>query len=136
MRCGIAGFAPRSPATEQLDLLPPYLIPSRTTMFVTLDTAAGVPKGRSKSSADRACDQCKARKVRCDMGNPCVTCANRSLACSYNEERKKRGPVASRISKIQRLQQRNRVGGGGGARRTFPNSRFAYRRRVITTRDK
>lgn len=82
-------------------------------MFATLDTAAGVPKGRTKNTADRACDQCKVRKVRCDMGNPCVTCGNRNLSCTYNEERKKRGPVASRISKIQRLQQGNRVSEGG-----------------------
>jgi hypothetical protein len=28
-------------------------------MFITLDAAAGVPAGRQKSAADRACDQCK-----------------------------------------------------------------------------
>lgn len=79
-------------------------------MFVTLDAAAGVPKGRSKSTADRACDQCKLRKVRCDMSNPCVTCVNRNLACTYNEERKKRGPVARRIARLQNSQQRDGVG--------------------------
>lgn len=77
------------------------------TMFTTLDIAAGVPKGRSKSAADRACDQCKARKVRCDMSNPCVRCVNKSLDCTYNEERKRRGPIARRISKIQNLQKRH-----------------------------
>lgn len=73
-------------------------------MFTVLDTAAGVPKGRSKSAADRACDQCKARKVRCDMSNPCVRCVSKDLGCTYNEERKRRGPVGRRISKMQKLQ--------------------------------
>lgn len=74
------------------------------TMFTILDTAAGVPKGRSKSSADRACDQCKARKVRCDMSNPCVRCVGKNFGCTYKDERKRRGPVGRRISKIQRPQ--------------------------------
>lgn len=80
-------------------------------MFVTLDAAAGVPNGRPKSAADRACDQCKSRKVRCDMNNPCGTCVNRNLTCTYNQDRKKRGPTSGRISKIQRLQQKNGIDG-------------------------
>ena len=35
-------------------------------MFITLDAAAGVPAGRQKSTADRACDQCKyVNKIPC-----------------------------------------------------------------------
>lgn len=74
------------------------------TMFTVLDTAAGVPKGRLKSAADRACDQCKARKVRCDMSNPCERCVSKNLGCTYNEGRKRRGPVGRRVSKMQKLQ--------------------------------
>ena len=73
-------------------------------MFTILDTAAGVPKGRLKSSADRACDQCKASKVRCNMSNPCVRCVNKKFGCTYKEERKRRGPVGKRISNLQRGQ--------------------------------
>ena len=76
-------------------------------MFGTLDTAVGVPKGRSKSTADRACDRCKVRKVRCDMSNPCVTCVDGNLVCTYNKGRMKRGPVARCISEIQRHHQGN-----------------------------
>lgn len=76
-------------------------------MFITLDAAAGVPRGRPKSAADRACDQCKSRKVRCDMANPCKTCIGRNSKCTFNEERKKRGPVPGRIAKIQRQQSKS-----------------------------
>lgn len=76
------------------------------TMFITLDAAAGVPHGRQKSVSDRACDQCKFRKVRCDMGNPCKTCTGRNAKCTFNEARKKRGPVPGRISRLRRDQSK------------------------------
>jgi hypothetical protein len=50
-------------------------------MFITLDAAAGVPAGRQKSTADRACDQCKyvkgtrgSRRLadRCHLNTECV----------------------------------------------------------------
>lgn len=36
------------------------------------------------------------------MGNPCKTCTGRSVACTFNEARKKRGPVPGRIAKLRR----------------------------------
>lgn len=44
------------------------------------------------------------RKVRCDMANPCRTCTGRGSSCTFNEARKKRGPVPGRITKIQKQQ--------------------------------
>ncbi|KAM0723149.1 hypothetical protein Q7P37_001349 [Cladosporium fusiforme] len=78
-------------------------------MFITLDAAAGVPHGRQKSISDRACDQCKLRKVRCDMGNPCKTCTGRSAICTFNEARKKRGPVPGRVGKLRRDQGQSKT---------------------------
>jgi hypothetical protein len=75
---------------------------------MTLDTAAGVPAGRQKSSADRACDQCKLRKVRCDMANPCKTCTGRGTDCTFNLQRRKRGPIPGSMSKIQKRADANR----------------------------
>jgi hypothetical protein len=33
------------------------------------------------------------------MGNPCKTCTGRSMSCTFNEARKKRGPVPGRIQR-------------------------------------
>lgn len=42
------------------------------------------------------------RKVRCDMANPCKTCTGRNLRCTFNEARKKRGPVPGRLARLQK----------------------------------
>ncbi|KAI5358724.1 hypothetical protein Slin15195_G111710 [Septoria linicola] len=76
-------------------------------MFAILDAANGSINGnRPKTSADRACDQCKGRKVRCDMTKPCLTCATKGFTCTYDKARKKRGPAGKRISEIH-LHQRS-----------------------------
>ncbi|GIZ49417.1 hypothetical protein CKM354_001244700 [Cercospora kikuchii] len=76
-------------------------------MFTILDAADGnLNSNRPKTSADRACDQCKSRKVRCDMTKPCLTCAAKGFTCTYDRARKKRGPAGKRISEIQ-LHQRS-----------------------------
>jgi hypothetical protein len=36
------------------------------------------------------------------MSNPCKTCTGRSLSCTFNEARKKRGPVPGRTSRVQK----------------------------------
>lgn len=60
------------------------------TMFSILDTAAETV-GRPKTSADRAFDQCKSRKVKCDMTQPCIVCSSKGFECTYDKARKKRG---------------------------------------------
>jgi hypothetical protein len=42
------------------------------------------------------------------MSNPCKTCTGRSLSCTFNEARKKRGPVPGRLNRIQK--QRPKTG--------------------------
>ncbi|THW31216.1 hypothetical protein D6D25_05721 [Aureobasidium pullulans] len=74
-------------------------------MFATLNIAAG-----PKNPGDRACDLCKQKKVRCNMANPCQTCTNRKLDCTFNEIRKKRGPASGRLAKMQRRQSKTSPG--------------------------
>ena len=71
-------------------------------MFATLNIAAG-----PKTPGDRACDLCKQKKVRCNMANPCQTCTNRKLDCTFNEIRKKRGPASGRLAKMQQRQSKS-----------------------------
>lgn len=78
-------------------------------MFSIFDSAAA-KVNRSRMGPGRACDQCKKRKVRCDMAKPCLTCYDRALNCTYDKARKKRGPVGKRIAEIRR-QQCTSVGG-------------------------
>ncbi|KAK5170236.1 uncharacterized protein LTR77_004822 [Saxophila tyrrhenica] len=89
-------------------------------MFSILDTAAETV-GRPKTTTDRACDQCKSRKVRCDMKRPCLVCANKGFDCTYDKARKKRGPAGKRIDEIRRAQSKSvdheRAGSFGGERR-------------------
>ena len=81
-------------------------------MFSILD-CAGETIGRPKTSADRACDQCKSRKVRCDMTKPCAVCSKKGFDCTYDKARKKRGPTGKRIQEIHRQQQKPCDGRGG-----------------------
>ncbi|THX67955.1 hypothetical protein D6D08_06492 [Aureobasidium pullulans] len=40
------------------------------------------------------------------MANPCQTCTNRKLDCTFNEIRKKRGPASGRLAKMQQRQSK------------------------------
>ncbi|KAL4936318.1 hypothetical protein BDV06DRAFT_216772 [Aspergillus oleicola] len=65
--------------------------------------------GRRQQNA-LACEECRARKLRCDMGEPqCATCANLGIPCTVNTDRRPRGPrkghvkiLKSRISTLER----------------------------------
>ena len=81
-------------------------------MFSIID-CAGETTGRTKTIADRACDQCKSRKVRCDMTKPCGVCAKKGFDCTYDKARKKRGPTGKRIQEIHRQQQKPSDGQDG-----------------------
>ncbi len=81
-------------------------------MYSILD-CAGETVGRLKTSADRACDQCKSRKVRCDMTKPCSGCSKKGFGCTYEKARKRRGPAGKRIQEIHRQQQKSNDGQDG-----------------------
>lgn len=64
-------------------------------MFSVLDSVDGsiTINGPQLGANRRACDACKARKIRCDSGKPCLCCKSKSITCSYDRPRKKRGPA-------------------------------------------
>ncbi|KAL4749591.1 hypothetical protein BDW72DRAFT_214009 [Aspergillus terricola var. indicus] len=65
--------------------------------------------GRRQQNAI-ACEECRARKLRCDMGEPqCTTCSNLNIPCIVNTARRPRGPrkghvkiLKARISTLER----------------------------------
>ncbi|KAH7121441.1 hypothetical protein EDB81DRAFT_813956 [Dactylonectria macrodidyma] len=57
------------------------------------------------STARRACDSCKRRKVKCDSADPCANCRISSLACEYTGVNRNRGspkvvPVSSNVGEF------------------------------------
>lgn len=79
---------------------------NKNAMFSILDAASGnVNGGRPKTSADRACDQCKVRKIKCSMDKPCLTCKSKGTDCTFDRARKKRGPAGKRLAEIQSHQR-------------------------------
>ena len=63
----------------------------------TRDTSEGFEVPRRRRRPAKSCDQCRNRKVRCDLNQPCGPCqrARSALACSYREG--VRGAQRSRI---------------------------------------
>ncbi|KAF7592436.1 hypothetical protein BBP40_000284 [Aspergillus hancockii] len=55
-----------------------------------------------------ACEECRSRKLRCDMGEPqCGTCYNLNVPCITNTVRRPRGPRKGHVKIL-----RSRIGGG------------------------
>lgn len=76
-----------SPSDHQLDFQPP----KRKATQAGLD---GNPTGRSvKRRASKACQCCRARKVRCNVtehGAPCTNCRLDEVDCIVSESRRKK----------------------------------------------
>ncbi|PWY78600.1 C6 transcription factor [Aspergillus eucalypticola CBS 122712] len=75
-------------------------------------TGAIRTESRKKSSgaiAKRACDQCKFRKIKCSLSQPCRACISMGFECTFFQPQKKRGPTGHRVSQI-RQQQTNLPG--------------------------
>ncbi|KAJ5166481.1 uncharacterized protein N7482_005262, partial [Penicillium canariense] len=74
-------------------------------------TSTGSPTGairtRTKTSspiAKRACDQCKFRKIKCSLSQPCKACQSMGFDCTFLQPQKKRGPTGHRVSQIRQQQ--------------------------------
>ncbi|KAH3680778.1 hypothetical protein WICMUC_000129 [Wickerhamomyces mucosus] len=62
-----------------------------------------------KKRIQKACDSCRARKLKCDGGNPCQRCSKSSISCDYTHVEKKRKVHVPRESKgtvIKNLDER------------------------------
>lgn len=69
-----------------------------------MESPTVTPAKRKNTASDRACDQCKLRKIKCDMTKPCTVCEERGFNCTYEKANKKRGPSGKRIKEIMEQQ--------------------------------
>ncbi|KAL4898489.1 hypothetical protein BDV59DRAFT_5588 [Aspergillus ambiguus] len=76
----------------------------------------------SGTIAKRACDQCKFRKIRCSLSQPCKACVSMGFDCTFFQPQKKRGPTGHRVSQIR--QQQTNPGFTKGSQ--TPDSPSAY----------
>ncbi|KAG2417229.1 hypothetical protein HFD88_008448 [Aspergillus terreus] len=58
----------------------------------------------SGTIAKRACDQCKFRKIKCSLSQPCKACVSMGFDCTFFQPQKKRGPTGHRVSQIRQQQ--------------------------------
>ncbi|KAJ5397300.1 hypothetical protein N7509_005413 [Penicillium cosmopolitanum] len=69
--------------------------------------APGAIRTRNKNAASiakRACDQCKFRKIKCSLSQPCKACQAMGFDCTFLQPQKKRGPTGHRVSQIRNQQ--------------------------------
>ncbi|KAH7110280.1 hypothetical protein EDB81DRAFT_597501, partial [Dactylonectria macrodidyma] len=49
-----------------------------------------------------ACEECRSRKLRCDMGQPpCGTCLDLGVMCITNTARRPRGPKKGHVDALK-----------------------------------
>ncbi|AET41260.1 uncharacterized protein Ecym_7440 [Eremothecium cymbalariae DBVPG len=82
-----------------------------------------------RKRVSKACDTCRAKKIKCNGEEPCSNCGKHDLECAYTHVIKRRRPVPTRISnrkllgdlssRLQRLEQllervSSKLGAGAG----------------------
>ncbi|KAK4869687.1 hypothetical protein LT330_006069 [Penicillium expansum] len=67
-------------------------------------TATGAIRSNKSAIAKRACDQCKFRKIKCSLSQPCKACESMGFECTFLQPQKKRGPTGHRVSQIRQQQ--------------------------------
>ncbi|KAK9584043.1 hypothetical protein V6Z90_006604 [Aspergillus fumigatus] len=58
-----------------------------------------------KTPVRRACDNCRLRKIKCSLSQPCRACSQMGFECLFLQPQKKRGPTGNRVSQIRQQQQ-------------------------------
>ncbi|CAI7629264.1 unnamed protein product [Penicillium glandicola] len=66
--------------------------------------ATGAIRSHKSAIAKRACDQCKFRKIKCSLSQPCKACQSMGFECTFLQPQKKRGPTGHRVSQIRQQQ--------------------------------
>lgn len=59
-----------------------------------------------QQTVKKACDNCRLRKTKCDLTNPCTNCASRGFECTYATPHRKRGPAGRRLNEIREREQK------------------------------
>lgn len=82
--------------------------------------APRVPPSRRRDKPQLSCNLCRKRKLKCDRGQPCSTCAHRglSLSCTYSDnshvsqpaQRAKQAPAQQIPSATTATTMQNRIG--------------------------
>ncbi|CDM37613.1 transcriptional regulator family: Fungal Specific TF [Penicillium roqueforti] len=67
-------------------------------------SATGPIRSHKSPIAKRACDQCKFRKIKCSLSQPCKACESMGFDCTFLQPQKKRGPTGHRVSQIRQQQ--------------------------------
>ncbi|KAJ5205593.1 Transcription factor [Penicillium cf. griseofulvum] len=67
-------------------------------------SATGPIRTNKAAIAKRACDQCKFRKIKCSLSQPCKACQSMGFECTFLQPQKKRGPTGHRVSQIRQQQ--------------------------------
>ncbi|KAJ5092273.1 hypothetical protein NUU61_007143 [Penicillium alfredii] len=101
---------------------------SSSTGSPTGASATGAIRSRNKTAgaiAKRACDQCKFRKIKCSLSQPCKACQSMGFDCTFFQPQKKRGPTGHRVSQI-RQQQTPVVGGSSQENPIAKQDGFQY----------
>ncbi|KAJ5375371.1 hypothetical protein N7517_007377 [Penicillium concentricum] len=69
-----------------------------------LTGSASAIRSHKAAIAKRACDQCKFRKIKCSLSQPCKACQSMGFECTFLQPQKKRGPTGHRVSQIRQQQ--------------------------------
>ncbi|KAJ5173944.1 uncharacterized protein N7500_001875 [Penicillium coprophilum] len=67
-------------------------------------SATGAIRSHKAAVTKRACDQCKFRKIKCSLSQPCKACQSMGFECTFLQPQKKRGPTGHRVSQIRQQQ--------------------------------
>lgn len=91
-------------------------------MHATATATATAPTSKMSSRAGitkKACDGCKIRKIKCGGGQPCQSCFNARIKCTYIRVQQPRGPQKLRATTKFLIDQAQR---GLGLQNALPSA--------------
>jgi hypothetical protein len=77
-------------------------VPVSQVKQVPMSKSSGDSQRSCRQAQGLACDECRARKLRCDRARPtCGTCETLGLTCTPNTTRQPRGPRRGHLKALQ-----------------------------------